>query len=72
VYYSSDGINFSAIGNKTATGVSIKKDIAYYFTCNVSNSEDNYYRIVYVSKQYSGFLASDKIDVCDQKAVCCR
>lgn len=72
VYYSSDGINYSLIGNKPATGVPIKKDIAYYFNCKVSNTENNYYRIVYVSKQHSEFLTSDKIYVCDEKAVCCR
>jgi hypothetical protein len=72
VYHSSDGINYSLIGNKTATGVPIKNDIDYYFNCKVSNTKDNYYKIVYVSKQYSEFIASDKIYVCDEKAVCCR
>ena|ERR1035437_2256738 len=37
VYRSSDGRNYSIIGNKTAIGVSINKDIVYYFTCSIYN-----------------------------------
>lgn len=67
VYYSPDGTNYSIIGTKTAVGVPVKENIAYYFTCKASDSEDNFYRIVYVNKQYSEYLASDKIDVCNEK-----
>src|ERR1035441_5831085 len=38
VYFSSDGITFSVIGDKTAIGVPVKNDIAYYFNCKASTT----------------------------------